>query len=287
VPLEALRTGLVDPVPSLAALAALAVGAIAAGRLLPEWLIEGHAAETRVVLDIAGISACLYLTGLLLDGAALTAAVAAEGVVLAMLSRRFGDQPTGAVALVLLGTTAGHGLVQSAPPVSLVTGLADPLDAVIALGAVAAATIVAAGALETLSPRARPALLGAAGITLLYLASGLVVTPFESGEAVDSALLSAHQQGQMVLSVFWALVGVAVLVTGLQRDLHALRLAGLALLGVTVAKVFLFDLATLSSMYRVVSFIGLGVLLLAGAFVWQRLRPRALPDMREAPEGIR
>jgi uncharacterized membrane protein len=287
VPLEALRTGLVDPVPSLAALAALAVGAIAAGRLLPEWLIEGHAAETRVVLDIAGISACLYLTGLLLDGAALTAAVAAEGVVLAMLSRRFGDQPTGAVALVLLGTTAGHGPVQSAPPVSLVTGLADPLDAVIALGAVAAATIVAAGALETLSPRARPALLGAAGITLLYLASGLVVTPFESGEAVDSALLSAHQQGQMVLSVFWALVGVTVLVTGLQRDLHALRLAGLALLGVTVAKVFLFDLATLSSMYRVVSFIGLGVLLLAGAFVWQRLRPRALPDMREAPEGIR
>jgi uncharacterized membrane protein len=106
---------------------------------------------------------------------------------------------------------------------------------VIALGAVAAATIVA-GALETFSPRARPE---------------------------------------------------TVLVTGLQRDLHALRLTGLALLGVTVAKVFLFDLATLSSMYRVVSFIGLGLLLLAGAFVWQRLRPRALPDMREAPEGIR
>jgi uncharacterized membrane protein len=158
---------------------------------------------------------------------------------------------------------------------------------VIALGAVVAATIVAAGTLETLHARARPALLGAAGVTLLYLASGLVVTPFESGEAVDSALLSAHQQGQMVLSVFWALAGVAVLVTGLQRDLHALRLAGLALLGVTVAKVFLFDLATLSSMYRVVSFIGLGLVLLAGAFVWQRLRPRALPDMRQAPEGIR
>ena len=287
VPPESLRMGVVDPVRSLAALAALAVGAIAAGRLLPEWLLEGHAAETRLVLDNAGISVCFYLTVLLLDGPALTAAIAAEGVVLALLSRRFGDQPTGAVAVVFLGTAAVHGLVQSAPPVSLVTGLADPLDAVIALGAVAAATIVAAGTLDTLHPRMRPALLGAAGVTLLYLASGLVVTPFESGEAVDSALLSAHQQGQMVLSVFWALVGVAVLVTGLQRDLHALRLAGLALLGVTVAKVFLFDLATLSSMYRVVSFIGLGLLLLAGAFVWQRLRPRALPDMREAPEGIR
>jgi len=287
VPPESLRMGVVDPVPSFAALGALAVGTIAAGRLLPGWLLEGHAAETRMVLDNVGISTCFYLTVLLLDGPALTAAMAAEGVVLALLSRRFGDEPTGAAAVVFLGTAAAHGLVQSAPPVSLVTGLADPLDAVIALGAAVAATFLAVGPLETLHARMRPALLGAAGVTLLYLASGLVVTPFESGEAVDSALLSANQQGQMVLSVFWAMAGVAVLVTGLQRDLHALRLAGLVLLGVTVAKVFLFDLATLSSMYRVVSFLGLGLLLLAGAFVWQRLRPRALPDMREAPEGIR
>jgi uncharacterized membrane protein len=287
VPPESLRMGVVDPVPSLAALGALAVAMIAAGRLLPAWLLEGEEAETRLTLDSVGISAFFYLTVLLLDGPALTAAIAAEGVVLAALSCRFRDKPTGAIGLVLLATAAGHGLVQSAPPVSLVTGLADPLDAVIALGAVAAAVIAAAGALEGLHPKARPALLGAAGVTLLYLASGLVVTPFESGEAVDSTLLSAHQQGQMVLSVFWALAGVVVIVAGLQRDLHALRLAGLALLGMTVVKVFLFDLATLSSMYRVVSFIGLGLLLLAGAFVWQRLRPRALPDIREAPEGIR
>jgi uncharacterized membrane protein len=287
IPPEALRIGVADPVPSFGALAALAAAAIAAGRLLPAWLLEAHAAETRVVLDNAGISACFYLTVLLLDGAALTAVIAADGVVLALLSHHFKDQPTGAAALVVLGAAAAHGFVQSAPPLSLVTGLVDPLDAVVALGAVAAAVIVAAGLLETLHPKLRPVLLGAAGVTLLYLASGLVVTPFESGEAVDSALLSAHQQGQMVLSVFWALAGVAVLVTGLQRDLHALRLAGLALLGVTVGKVFLFDLATLSSMYRVVSFIGLGLVLLAGAFVWQRLRPRALPDMREAPEGVR
>jgi uncharacterized membrane protein len=51
--------------------------------------------------------------------------------------------------------------------------------------------------------------------------------------------------------------------------------------------VFLFDLATLTSVYRVVSFVGLGVLLLAGAFIWQRLRPRALPDLRETPTALR
>jgi uncharacterized membrane protein len=59
------------------------------------------------------------------------------------------------------------------------------------------------------------------------------------------------------------------------------------LLGVTVAKLFLFDLATLTAGYRVVSFIGLGLLLLGGALVWQRLRPRALADLRETPPGVR
>jgi hypothetical protein len=38
-------------------------------------------------------------------------------------------------------------------------------------------------------------------------------------------------------------------------------------------------------MYRVVSFIGLGLLLLVGAFIWQRLRPPALSDLRETPAG--
>jgi len=55
-----------------------------------------------------------------------------------------------------------------------------------------------------------------------------------------------------------------------------MRTAALALLLVAVAKVFLFDLATLTAGYRVVSFIVLGLLLLAGAFAYQRLRPPAL-----------
>ena len=46
------------------------------------------------------------------------------------------------------------------------------------------------------------------------------------------------------------------------------------LLGVTIAKVFLYDMASLESMARVGSLIGLGMLLLCGAFAWQRVRPR-------------
>jgi len=42
---------------------------------------------------------------------------------------------------------------------------------------------------------------------------------------------------------------------------------------VTLAKVFLYDLSSLDSLYRVASFVALGALLLLGAFAWQRLRP--------------
>jgi hypothetical protein len=30
-----------------------------------------------------------------------------------------------------------------------------------------------------------------------------------------------------------------------------------------------------------------GLLLLGGAFAWQRVRPRAIPDLRAMPEGLR
>ena len=187
-------------------------------------------------------------------------------------------------ALVFVAAAALHALVVEAPPVSLVTGLADPVGAVAPFAA--CLLLIGTWAADE-SPQLTTIVHGLAALALLYLASTLVVTPFESDSAVDSALLSAHQQGQMVLSVFWALAGVGTMVLGLRRDLGIVRIAGLALLGLAVAKVFLFDLATLTSVYRVVSFIGLGLLLLSGALVWQRLRPRALSDLRSTPAGVR
>ena len=226
------------------------------------------------------------LTALTLDGLQLVLAWSLEVVALAGIGRRTGDRVAGVGALAFLALAATHALAYEAPPVSLVTGLAEPAAAVAALAAVAACLVVQAAWAEEGS-RAQTVLRALAALTLLYLASTVVVTPFESDSAVDSALLSAHQQGQMVLSVFWALVGVGTMVVGLRRDLGVVRTAGLALLGVAVGKVFLFDLATLTSLYRVVSLVGLGLLLLGGALTWQRLRPRALTDLRETPAGVR
>ena len=83
----------------------------------------------------------------------------------------------------------------------------------------------------------------------------------------------------MLLSAFWSVCGLGSLWLGLRRNRRELRLAGFALLLLAVAKVFLFDLSALGSVYRVASFVALGVLLLTAAFAYQRMR---VPQDNEA-----
>jgi uncharacterized membrane protein len=71
-------------------------------------------------------------------------------------------------------------------------------------------------------------------------------------------------------SALWMLYGAALMVVGFQRRTAFLRWLSLILLGVTVAKVFLYDLSALERIYRVLSFIALGVLLLAISFAYQK-----------------
>ena len=56
-----------------------------------------------------------------------------------------------------------------------------------------------------------------------------------------------------------------------------LRYGGLALFGLSLAKIFLYDLAELSSVARAFSFILVGGLLLTAGFFLQRLSDRMGP----------
>jgi uncharacterized membrane protein len=283
-PLEALVTdvplGKVD--------AAAALGAVAAASAAIAAFGPKRSQEARATLELSAVLALSYLSVLLLDGLLLVLVWSAGAVALIELSRRLRSQPLAVAGLAHVGAALVHALCFEAPPASLVEGLAAPGVAALALGAIALAGIHCVRG-ESLA-RHRAALGGAVAVTLLYLASALVVTSFQAGAPAQEAgllELDVRQQGQVALSALWALVGLGSLVVGLRRDRRAIRLGALALLVASVGKVFMFDLATLTSIYRVISFIVLGLLLLTGAFVWQRLRPGPVPDMREVPAGIR
>lgn len=252
----------------LASVAILAATCICCARVSPA------RGDWRTVLDALGLMAIGYMTAATVSGAALVAVWAAESVALAEISRRTGDRVARYGALVFLAAASLHATLVEAPPTALVSGVDSMGAAALALGAVAAAALCIGRRAER-GDRARQALLVSSGATVLYLASVAAISAFQPAPGTESVivLLGVRQQGQVLLSALWGVVGIAGLIAGLRRDLAPLRTAALGLLLATVAKVFLYDLSTLTSIYRVVSFFVLGGLLLAGAFAYQRLRP--------------
>jgi uncharacterized membrane protein len=76
---------------------------------------------------------------------------------------------------------------------------------------------------------------------------------------------------QYTLSAVWLGFGVVLLVAGLLLDSKPARLASAAVVVLTIAKVFLVDMADLTGIWRALSFIGLGLVLVGIGYLYQHL----------------
>jgi uncharacterized membrane protein len=254
------------------AIVAVMVAAFASARLVVD---EGR--ETRIVLDGLTMAALAYVTALTLDGSTLLLAWAAASVALARAAGQREDLVAEVGAYGFLALIVGHAVALDAPPSGLVYGVDSPAGAALALALVAAVSVLCAR-VDHVSDWGRSTLGALTAVALLYLGSTLIVTAFQpSTGAIVGSRVGVRQQGQALLSAFWGLSGITALWVGLRLDSRVVRLAGLGLLSLAAAKVFLYDLSALGSVYRVASFIVLGLLLLAAAFVHQRLRAKTEP----------
>lgn len=119
---------------------------------------------------------------------------------------------------------------------------------------------------------------GLLGALSLAWADPLRHAAAEARQAVNEDLATAlSRRLQTGLSILWTLYAAAVLAVGFARRAEVLRWGALALFGLVVAKVFLVDLSDLPGIYRVVSFLVLGIVLLAVATVYQRLARKRPP----------
>jgi uncharacterized membrane protein len=82
--------------------------------------------------------------------------------------------------------------------------------------------------------------------------------------------LDYRMHAQFTYSAWYMIFGAIVLGVGFWRRSAFLRWQALVLLAASIGKVFLVDINQLSQAYRVVSFLGLGTLLLGVSFVYQR-----------------
>jgi uncharacterized membrane protein len=81
-------------------------------------------------------------------------------------------------------------------------------------------------------------------------------------------------------SAVWLTYGVVLLFVGIMLRSQPARLASAAVIFLTVLKVFLYDLAGVGGIWRALSFIGLGLVLVGIGWLYQRL---LFPPQRPAP----
>jgi hypothetical protein len=85
-------------------------------------------------------------------------------------------------------------------------------------------------------------------------------------------LLLYYEVSGRLLTVAWTIEGTLLLLAGFALRERALRLSGLLLLGACVLKAFVYDFQELDTIYRILSFIVLGLLMLGVSLVYTRYK---------------
>ncbi len=131
------------------------------------------------------------------------------------------------------------------------------------------AAILAYTARET-RPLAYRYVAAATTIALALLYVSLEVRRFYQGSEI-LPWVPASDAEQYTYSLVWLVLGVALLAAGVVLRSQPARLASAVVVALTIAKVFLVDMAGLTGILRALSFIGLGVVLVGIGWLYQRL----------------
>jgi uncharacterized membrane protein len=146
--------------------------------------------------------------------------------------------------------------------------------------AVAACLLAAAATTPRLLPQpheldlAARYLAGLGGVVLVWLVLSLETYQYFTSRIDWQTGLDADRltrTARTSLSVLWAVYAVVILALGFWQRSRPLRWVALGLFGLTLAKVFLIDMAGLAGFYRVTAFFVLAVLLGLAAWAYQKV----------------
>jgi uncharacterized membrane protein len=114
----------------------------------------------------------------------------------------------------------------------------------------------------------------AANFLTLWVLSFEIRNFFDARVLHGMASSAAHNTQNLSLTALWLVYAVILLIVGIARRSRAVRPGGLIMIAVSIIKVFVYDVFALSTMYRIIAFVGLGILLLVGGFLYQRYSAR-------------
>ena len=230
----------------------------------------GPAARPGASAAVAGGAAGMGLA----EWAAMASAWLALGWALLAVNRRLGRQSlelAGRLVVLagLAASLAGPGLAANPLWTHQAVGGTPAWNLLVAAYALPAALAVAAAAeVRRHGGRRLPPVASAAALALGFAWISLEVRQLFHGSFLDAGPSGAAER--YAYSAAWVLYGVALLLAGIARRGPILRYGSLGVMLLAVAKVFLYDTARLSDLYRVLSFLGLGASLLLLGFLYQR-----------------
>jgi uncharacterized membrane protein len=107
-----------------------------------------------------------------------------------------------------------------------------------------------------------------AGLLFVWLNAALIRTlHYYFGAPLDYDGMFNSTLVQTTLSIFWMLVSFALMVYASRRAMRPLWIAGITLIIVVIAKLFLIDLVHTGTLARIISFLGVGALLFVVSYI--------------------
>lgn len=237
-----------------------------------------------VVMAVVGALVPVVAVAMQTGELALTAAFAVMGALLLVAGLTTGRMALVGSAGVFGGIAAMKwGVVDVVEPIvdtwrEPLIDVMPVLNAKIATGAMVLALLIPAA--RWLGKRSGEAASVLVVIAVLVMVVGI---SSESLRAVDRLMPAGSGRDvamthHVVLSVLWGLLGFAAIVIGFVSKIAAVRYAGLGLLVITLMKVLFIDLAGVSAIWRILSFLTVGALLLGVSFIYHTQTRRTKTD---------
>jgi len=89
---------------------------------------------------------------------------------------------------------------------------------------------------------------------------------------------------QLSLSLVWLVFSIVLMVYGFIRKLRVQRIVAFSVFGISILKIFIYDLSSLDTLYRIFSFIGLGIILLVVSYIYTRYKDVIFGDTEPQQE---
>ena len=91
-------------------------------------------------------------------------------------------------------------------------------------------------------------------------------------------LASNAESDKLGLSILWGTYALFVIILGIWKKNKYLRIGAIGLFGITLIKLFLYDIAYLTTIAKTIVFVSLGVLLLIISFLYNKYKGKIFEE---------